>query len=60
MRSKPFSLFICSPVSDFRTVEPVIRLLIDQISAVLTRNEPGPDEPYKVLLMLDKFYQFES
>jgi type IV secretion system protein VirD4 len=59
MRRNPFSLFIASPVSDFGTVEPIIRLLIQQIHDVMLRKLPGKDEPYKILMMLDEFYQFE-
>lgn len=59
MRRKPFSLFIASPVSDFGTVEPIIRLLIQQIHDVMLRTLPGNDEPHKILMMLDEFYQFE-
>jgi len=59
LRRKPFSLFIASPVSDFGTVEPLIRLLIQQIHDIMLRQLPGPDEPCRVLMMLDEFYQFE-
>lgn len=59
LRRKPFSLFIAAPVSDFGTVEPIIRLLIQQIHDVMLRNLPGKDEPHKILMMLDEFYQFE-
>jgi len=59
MRRNPFSLFIASPVSDFGTVEPIIRLLIQQIHDVMLRKLPGKDEPHKTLMMLDEFYQFE-
>ena len=59
LRRNPFSLFIASPVSDFGTVEPIIRLLIQQIHDVMLRKLPGKDEPYKILMMLDEFYQFE-
>ncbi|ENN83815.1 TraG family protein (plasmid) [Rhizobium freirei PRF 81] len=59
LRRKPFSLFIASPVSDFGTVEPLIRLLIQQIHDVMLRRLPGPEEPHKILMMLDEFYQFE-
>ena len=59
LRRKPFTIFIAAPVSDFGTVEPIIRLLIQQIHDVLLRNIPGDDEPHKVVLMLDEFYQFE-
>ncbi len=59
LRRKPFSLFIASPVSDFGTVEPLIRLLIQQIHDVMLRRLPSPQEPHKILMMLDEFYQFE-
>lgn len=59
LRRNPFSVFISAPVSDFGSVEPIIRLFIQQVHDVLLRNEPGPDEPHKVVLMLDEFYQFQ-
>ncbi|WP_158816095.1 type IV secretory system conjugative DNA transfer family protein [Methylocapsa sp. S129] len=59
LRKRPFSIFIAAPVSDFGVVEPLIRLLIQQIHDVLLRKEPGEDEPHKVLFMLDEFYQFK-
>jgi type IV secretion system protein VirD4 len=59
LRKKLFSIFIAAPVSDFGVVEPLIRLLIQQIHDVLLRKEPGEDEPHKVLFMLDEFYQFK-
>lgn len=59
LRRNPFSLFIAAPVSDFVTVEPIIRLLIQQIHDVMLRSLPGKDEPHRILMMLDEFYQFE-
>lgn len=59
LRRAPFSLFIAAPVSDFGTVEPIIRLLIQQIHDIMLRSLPGKDEPHKILMMLDEFYQFE-
>ncbi|NKL24064.1 type IV secretory system conjugative DNA transfer family protein [Rhizobium leguminosarum] len=59
LRRRPLSLFIAAPVSDFGTVEPIIRLLIQQIHDVMLRWLPGKDEPHKILMMLDEFYQFE-
>ncbi|WFU07340.1 type IV secretory system conjugative DNA transfer family protein (plasmid) [Rhizobium sp. CB3171] len=59
LRRKPFSLFIAAPVSDFGTVEPIIRLLIQQIHDVMLRSLPSANEPHKILMMLDEFYQFE-
>jgi type IV secretion system protein VirD4 len=59
LRRRPLTIFIAAPVSDFGSVEPIIRLLIQQIHDVLLRNIPGGDEPHKVVLMLDEFYQFQ-
>jgi len=59
LRRATFSLFIAAPVSDFGTVEPIIRLLIQQIHHVMLRSLPGKDEPHKIMMMLDEFYQFE-
>jgi type IV secretion system protein VirD4 len=59
LRRNPLSLFIAAPVSDFGTVEPIIRLLIQQIHDVMLRSLPGKDEPHRILMMLDEFYQFE-
>ncbi|KAF0136235.1 MAG: Plasmid conjugal transfer protein TraG family [Methylocystaceae bacterium] len=35
-----------------------MRLLVQQVHDVLLRNLPGLDEPHKLLLMLDEFFQF--
>ncbi|MDE1994689.1 MAG: type IV secretory system conjugative DNA transfer family protein, partial [Rhizobiaceae bacterium] len=35
------------------------RLLIQQVHDVMLRRLPSPEEPYKILMMLDEFYQFE-
>lgn len=59
LRRNPFSLFIAAPISDFGTVEPIIRLLIQKIHDVMLRSLPGKDEPHRILMMLDEFYQFE-
>ncbi|GLS18027.1 conjugal transfer protein TraG [Labrys miyagiensis] len=61
LRRKPFSIFIGVPVSDFGTAEPIIRLMIQQIHDIMLARLPDPvEEPHKVLLMLDEFYQFEQ
>ena len=58
LRRKPFTILIGTPVGNFGSVEAVVRLLIQQVHDVLLRSLPGLDEPYKLLLMLDEFYQF--
>ena len=60
LRRRPFTVFISAPVSDFGSVEPMIRLFIQQVHDVLLRKLPGKDEPHKVVLMLDEFYQFQK
>ena len=58
LRRKPFTLLIGTPIGNFGTVEAVVRLLVQQVHDVLLKELPGADEPYKLLLMLDEFYQF--
>jgi type IV secretion system protein VirD4 len=58
LRRKPFTILIGTPVGNFGSVEVVVRLLIQQVHDVLLRSLPGLDEPHRLLLMLDEFYQF--
>jgi type IV secretion system protein VirD4 len=58
LRHKPFTILIGTPVGNFGSVEAVVRLLVQQVHDVLLRSLPGLDEPHKLLLMLDEFYQF--
>ncbi|PPD40697.1 MAG: TRAG protein [Methylocystis sp.] len=58
LRRRPFTILIGTPVGNFSAVEAVVRLLVQQVHDVLLRNLPGLDEPHKLLLMLDEFFQF--
>lgn len=58
LRRKPFTILIGTPVGNFGSVEAIVRLLIQQVHDVLLRSLPGLDEPHRLLLMLDEFYQF--
>ena len=58
LRRRPFTILIGTPVGNFGSVEPVVRLLVQQVHDVLLKQLPGLDEPHKLLLMLDEFYQF--
>ena len=58
LRRTPFTILIGTPVGNFGTVEAVVRLLVQQVHDVLLKELPGLDEPHKLLLMLDEFYQF--
>lgn len=56
LRSVRMSIFIGPPLADLETYRPLVRILFQQIHDVLTRKEPGPDEPHRVLLLLDEFF----
>ena len=58
LRRKPFTILIGTPVGNFGSVEGVVRLLVQQVHDVLLKSLPGLDEPHRLLLMLDEFYQF--
>jgi type IV secretion system protein VirD4 len=58
LRRKPFTILIGTPVGNFGSVEAVVRLLVQQVHDVLLKSLPGLDEPHKLFLMLDEFYQF--
>nr|WP_281806077.1 type IV secretory system conjugative DNA transfer family protein [Methylocystis echinoides] len=58
LRRKPFTILVGTPVGNFGSVEAVVRLLVQQVHDVLLRSLPGLDEPHRLLLMLDEFYQF--
>lgn len=58
LRRKPCTILIGTPVGNFGSVEAVVRLLVQQVHDVLLRSLPELDEPHKLLLMLDEFYQF--
>ncbi|EIM26513.1 type IV secretory system conjugative DNA transfer family protein [Microvirga lotononidis] len=58
LRRKPFTVFIGTPAGDLGSAEALIRLFIQQVHDVLMRELPGKDEPHKLLMMLDEFYQF--
>jgi type IV secretion system protein VirD4 len=58
LRRKPFTILIGTPIGNFGSVEAVVRLLIQQVHDVLLRSLPGLDEPHRLLLMLDEFFQF--
>ncbi|MDE2579101.1 MAG: type IV secretory system conjugative DNA transfer family protein [Hyphomicrobiales bacterium] len=58
LRRAPFTILIGTPIGNFGSVEAVVRLLVQQVHDVLLKQLPGLDEPHKLLLLLDEFYQF--
>ena len=57
LRRKPASIYIIVAPNDLAVLAPVIRLLFQQTVALLQTAEPGANEPYPVLFLLDEFPQ---
>jgi len=55
MRRKPASVFIVVSPNDLAPLAPLVRLIFQQSIATLQRAEPGPDETFPVLFLLDEF-----
>ncbi|WMS45230.1 type IV secretion system ATPase VirD4 (plasmid) [Acuticoccus sp. MNP-M23] len=55
LRRDPTSVFVIVSPNDLVPLAPLIRLMFQQTIAVLQRAEPGKDEPYPVLFLLDEF-----
>ena len=56
-RKNPQSLYIVVQPEHLQTLAPLIRLLFADAIASLQHNEPGPDEPHKVMFLMDEFDQ---
>ena len=55
LRRDPTSIFVIVSPNDIVPLAPLVRLMFQQTIALLQRAEPGPDEPYPVLFLLDEF-----
>ena len=55
LRRVPASIYIIVNPNDLDILAPLIRLMFQQTVSVLQRAEPGEDEPYPVLLLMDEF-----
>ena len=56
-RKKPQSLYIAVSEDHIATLAPLLRLLFADLIASIRLNEPGPDEPWPVMIMIDEFQQ---
>ncbi|MBV1702904.1 MAG: type IV secretory system conjugative DNA transfer family protein [Hyphomicrobiales bacterium] len=57
LRRKPMAIFIGCSVAQLDIYRQLIKLFIQQVHDCLMVVEPGPDEPFQVLVMLDEFRQ---
>ncbi|WP_226583537.1 type IV secretion system ATPase VirD4 [Acuticoccus sediminis] len=55
LRRDPTSIFVIVSPNDIVPLAPLVRLMFQQTISLLQRAEPGPDEPYPVLFLLDEF-----
>ncbi|MCV3273569.1 type IV secretory system conjugative DNA transfer family protein [Roseobacter sinensis] len=56
-RKKPHALYIVVSEDHIATLAPLLRLMFADLIASLRQNEPGPDEPWPVMMMIDEFQQ---
>ena len=56
-RKKPQSLYIAVSEDHISTLSPLLRLMFADLIASLRANEPGPDEKWPVMIMIDEFQQ---
>ncbi len=56
-RTKPQSLYIAVSEDHITTLSPLLRLMFADLIASLRLKEPGPDEPWPVMMMIDEFQQ---
>lgn len=56
-RKTPQSLYIAVSEDHIATLAPLLRLMFADLIASIRLNEPGPDEPWPVMMMIDEFQQ---
>ena len=55
IRKRPFSVYLVVQPLMVKPLAPLIRLFFSDLLAALQEREPGPDEPWPVMIMLDEF-----
>ena len=55
IRKRPFSVYLVVQPLMVKPLAPLIRLLFSDLLSALQDKEPGPDEPWPVMIMLDEF-----
>jgi type IV secretion system protein VirD4 len=56
-RKTPQTLYIAVSEDHIPTLAPLLRLMFADLIASLRSHEPGPDEPWPVMIMMDEFQQ---
>lgn len=55
IRRTPFSVYLVVQPLMVKPLAPLIRLFFSDLLSALQDKEPGPDEPWPVMIMLDEF-----
>lgn len=55
IRRKPHAIYFEVPPDDVEMLAPLARLFFSDLIASLQARQPGPDEPGKVMIVLDEF-----
>lgn len=54
-RRKLQTVYFTVPFDDLRTISPLVRMFFSEVIASLQASEPGDDEPFPVMILLDEF-----
>ena len=55
IRTKPFSVYLVVQPLMVKPLAPLIRLFFSDLLSAMQEKEPGPDEPWPVMILLDEF-----
>ena len=55
IRKQPFSVYLVVQPLMVKPLAPLIRLFFADLLSALQEKEPGPDEPWPVMILLDEF-----
>lgn len=56
LRRKKMAVYVGVPTNEIGRIAPLLRLFFEQAITTLSMKEPGNDEPYKVLLLMDEMH----
>ncbi|MDH5327704.1 MAG: type IV secretory system conjugative DNA transfer family protein [Gammaproteobacteria bacterium] len=55
LRTNPMSVYVGVTPDNIERMEPLLNMFFQQVIDLLTRKEPGDNEPHSVLMLLDEF-----
>lgn len=54
-RKRPQTVYLTTPFTELKAISPLIRLFFSDLLSTLMDHEPGDDEPFPALILLDEF-----